>query len=190
MVGAGGAGGGGAGASGGNTGTAGTANTGGGGGGGGAVADSVGGAGGSGVVIISFPENGSTGVSTASTGGTITSSGGNQIHSFTTTGESTFTVVLSNPTLTVEKLPNGTAKGSGQSMLASTFDLKFSANQLQLRGPTTVFSGTQLGPGDAVALRTSGTLTDLRNVSVTCLFGLDMKNIPSGQSVSTVISGL
>ncbi len=57
--------------------TAGEANTGGGGGSGGSTK-----AGGSGIVIISFPTDGSTGVSTSSTGGDITTFGGNQIHTF------------------------------------------------------------------------------------------------------------
>ena len=93
-------------------------------------------------------------------------------------------------TLTVEKLPSGTAKGSGLSMLASTFDLALIANTTQLRGSTTVFVGTQLNPGDAVALRVGGTLTNLRNVVVTCLFGMNMSAIPKGQSASTIISGI
>jgi hypothetical protein len=64
---------------------AGTANTGGGGGGGGYDTGFYSGAaGGSGVVIIAYP----TGSMTA-TGGTITTSGGNTIHRFTTDG--TFT---------------------------------------------------------------------------------------------------
>jgi hypothetical protein len=46
----------------------------------------VGGAGGSGIVIISYPIDGSTGVSTSSSGGTITTSGGKRIHTFTTGG--------------------------------------------------------------------------------------------------------
>lgn len=88
-AGAGGSGGGGAGTKGGS-GVAGTANTGGGGGGasnsgGGAAA---GGAGGSGIVIVSY----TTGTVNA-TGGTITTSGGNTIHTFTTSG--TFTVLTS-----------------------------------------------------------------------------------------------
>lgn len=97
---AGGAGGGGAGGGGGNaTGTNATANTGGGGGGashtsGGAQ---IGGNGGSGIVIISYP----TGNITA-TGGTITTSGGNTIHTFTTSG--TFTVTSVN---TTQNLPAG-----------------------------------------------------------------------------------
>ena len=74
-AGAGGTGGGGAGAASGG-GTAGTANRGGG-GGGGAGAGGAGGAGGSGVVIVSY-----AGVQRF-TGGTVTASGGNTIHTFT-----------------------------------------------------------------------------------------------------------
>ena len=92
--------------------------------------------------------------------------------------------------LTVEKLTSGTAKGSGLSMLASTFDLSLGANITQHRGSTTVFAGTQLNPGDAIALRPSGTLTNLRNVSITCLFGVNLKDLPSGQSVTAIISGI
>jgi hypothetical protein len=100
------------------------------------------------------------------------------------------TTASTSGTLTIEKLTNGTARGSGQSMLASTFNLAAGANRIYLRGPTTVFADTQLNPGDAVALRSGGTLTSLRNVSITALFGMNMKDIPSGQSASTVISGL
>lgn len=69
-------------------GSAGAANTGNGGGGAGGETNG-GGAGGSGVVIISYP----TGSMTA-TGGTITTSGGNTIHRFTSSG--TFTVTSIN----------------------------------------------------------------------------------------------
>jgi len=81
--GAGGAGGGGAGGqgSGVSAGTAGSANRGGGGGGSsGNVSSNAGGAGGSGVVIISYAG------SQRGTGGTVTSSGGNTIHTFTSSG--------------------------------------------------------------------------------------------------------
>lgn len=71
-------------------GTAGTANTGGGGGGGKGTGTTP--AGGSGVVIISYV----TGTMTA-TGGTITTSGGRTIHTFTTSG--TWTVSLSVATI-------------------------------------------------------------------------------------------
>jgi len=68
-------------------GVAGTANLGAGGGGG--TQNNLGGAGGSGIVIISYP----TGSMTA-TGGTITTSGGNTIHTFTSTGTFTVTVPM------------------------------------------------------------------------------------------------
>lgn len=48
---------------------------------------------GSGIVIISYATNGSDWVSTSSTGGTITTSGGQTIHTFTSNG--TFTMVAS-----------------------------------------------------------------------------------------------
>lgn len=63
----------------------GTPNTGGGGGGGWSYATGNGGAGGSGIVIISYPTG-----SMSATGGTITTSGRNTIHKFTSSG--TFTV--------------------------------------------------------------------------------------------------
>lgn len=88
-AGAGGIGGGGAGGNSGSAGTAGIINTGGGGGGGssvGAGAGAAGGAGGSGIIIISYPTG-----SMNATGGTITTSGGYTIHTFTSSG--TFTVL-------------------------------------------------------------------------------------------------
>ena len=81
-AGTGGAGGGGAGTSNGTTATAGIANTGGGGGGGGEQGGTrgTGGSGGSGVVIISYAGAQQFG------GGVVTSSGGNTIHTFNTSG--------------------------------------------------------------------------------------------------------
>jgi len=69
--------------------TAGTANTGSGGGGSAKNGGAAGAAGGSGIVIISYP----TGSITA-TGGTVTTSGGNTIHTFISSG--TFTVIAIN----------------------------------------------------------------------------------------------
>jgi hypothetical protein len=83
-AGSGGTGGGGAGKKGLTTGDAGTANTGGGGGGSGTTDGNNGGnggAGGSGVVIISY-----TSATPRFVGGTLTTSGGNQIHTFTSSG--------------------------------------------------------------------------------------------------------
>ena len=80
-AGTGGSGGGGNGATGG-TASAGTTNTGGGGGGAGQNnSDSTGGAGGSGIVVISYP-----GTTQIMAGGTVTISGGNVIHTFTSSG--------------------------------------------------------------------------------------------------------
>jgi len=83
--GAGGAGGGGAGATSG-AGNAGTANLGGGGGAGSSVGSGAGGAGGSGIVIISYAGT------PQFTGGTITQSGGNTIHTFTSSGTLSFNI--------------------------------------------------------------------------------------------------
>ena len=100
------------------------------------------------------------------------------------------TTASTSGTVTVEKLTSGTARGSGLSMLASTFNLAGVANTTQLRGSTTVFAGTQLNPGDAVALRARGTLTNARNVIVTILLGMNMSSIPMGSSATTIISGI
>jgi hypothetical protein len=87
--GAGGLGGGGTGA---KNGTAGAANTGSGGGGGWDYAGGSGGAGGTGIVVISFPTD--SGIT--ATGGTVTTSGGNEIHKFTSSG--TFNVTSTGST--------------------------------------------------------------------------------------------
>jgi hypothetical protein len=92
----------------GDVGTAGAANTGGGGGGGWSYATGNGGAGGSGIVIISYP----TGSMTA-TGGTITYSGGNTIHTFTSSG--TFTVGAPTPMVSALVVAGGGGGGSGAS---------------------------------------------------------------------------
>lgn len=99
--GSGGTGGGGAGASTTGNGTAATVNTGG--GGGGAVASGSGGNGASGIVIISIPT--SSGVT--ATGGTHTTSGGNDIWTFTTSGTWTPTI----PVTTVAPILTGFTAG-------------------------------------------------------------------------------
>jgi hypothetical protein len=109
-VGTGGAGGGGnAGTTGGNNnGNSGTANLGGGGGGGSAsTGASNGGQGGSGVVIISYPSPQKFG------GGVVTSSGGNTIHTFTTSGTLSPLSALTASTLVVAGGAGG-GGGSGQ----------------------------------------------------------------------------
>lgn len=115
-AGSGGAGGGGAGGKD-AAGSAGTANRGGGGGGAGGNGLTVaGGAGGSGIVIVAFPIDGSNGLGVASTGGTITQVGAEQIHTFTTSG--TFTpIAVVAPTVTTETpakaITSNSAEGGG-----------------------------------------------------------------------------
>ena len=91
----------------------------------------------------------------------------------------------------VVKVADGADPNSaGVSMLASTFNVASTANRVQRKGPTATLANAQLNPGNAVGFDTAGSMTDLRALVVTLLFGVDMKNIPFGQSVSTVISGI
>lgn len=92
--------------------------------------------------------------------------------------------------VTIEKLSNGVVRGSGGSMLESVFSLTSGANLIQKKGPTTVIAGLTVGPGDSIALRASGTLSSLRNVAVTALWGIHLKDIPPGQSATAVLTGL
>lgn len=76
-------------------------------------------------------------------------------------------------TLTVEKVPSGTAPGSGTVVLASTFNLKGTANTNQEQVVLQTFSGStpirRLNRGDALCLKTSGTLTAVDGVTVSVL---------------------
>lgn len=91
--GVGGLGGGGNGGSGGGNGGSGSTSSGRAGGGGGGSAGGGSTSGARGTVIIAYKTDGSDGVSTDSTGGTITTSGDYTIHTYTTTGASTFDAV-------------------------------------------------------------------------------------------------
>jgi len=121
-AGTGGSGGGGAGANNSNNPTAGTANLGGGGGGvGGGGASVVGANGGSGVVIISYPSPQKFG------GGVVTSSGGNTIHTFTTSGTLSPLSSLTASALIVAGGGGGSGLGGGgagglQSITGQTID--------------------------------------------------------------------
>lgn len=76
-------------------------------------------------------------------------------------------------TLTVEKVPSGTAPGSGTVVLASTFNLKGTANTNQEVSVLQTYSGSvpirRLSRGDALCLKTSGTLTAVDGVCVSVL---------------------
>ena len=95
-----------------------------------------------------------------------------------------------NAAVRIEKLPNGTLKGAGESMTDSAFTLVDYAGTTQRKTTTTVLASVQLGPGDAVALRASGTLTSAADVAVTVLFGIHLKDIPVGQSATTILAGV
>ena len=83
----------------------------------------------------------------------------------------------------VEKLTAGIAKGSGGSMLVSKFDLSTGARTTISKLVTIATSGYQLNSGDAVALRATGTLTNTSAVCVTLLFGLNLRDIPTGSNL-------
>lgn len=131
----------------------GTANTGG--GGGGAFGNTAtGGTGGSGVVIISYP----TGNLTAS-GGTITTSGGNTIHTFNSSG--TFTITAIN---TTQNLATGnyfidySASAGTKVKIASSYDPTGANPTTHGTSGTITFTTTaQLGKPVAKATETYGT---------------------------------
>ncbi len=77
-------------------------------------------------------------------------------------------------TLDVEKLASGTAQDSGVSMLAGTFDLKAAAATPQAKAPSATVANARLKPGDAVALKDAGTLTNVADVAGTLQFVEDL----------------
>lgn len=81
-------------------------------------------------------------------------------------------------TLDIEKLPSGTAEGSGTSVLASTINLKATAATYQGATRSATIANTQLTTGDSLALKTSGTLTSVNNVTITILLRIPLKNLP------------
>lgn len=79
-------------------------------------------------------------------------------------------------TLQVERLKPGVAPGAGEVLLTTAFDLKSTANTpvtkskfdfSRTRSTVDGLLPRQLEPGDRLALRTSGTLTAVDQVSVT-----------------------
>lgn len=83
----------------------------------------------------------------------------------------------------VEKLVSGTARGSGVSMIASTFSIATGAGTVQRRLPTNTLANAQLAPGDSVALKATGTLTGAQYVTVTILLGVNNQNIPLSANI-------
>lgn len=72
-------------------------------------------------------------------------------------------------TVDVNKVPDGTAPGSGTSVLSSAFSLKATANTLQTATLSSTLANLILRDGDALALESSGTLTAVVGVTVTVL---------------------
>lgn len=168
--GSGGSGGGGAGSTGAASGTAGTANTGGGGGGASYNTASTGGDGGSGVVIISYP----TGSLTA-TGGSITTSGGNTIHTFNSSG--TFTVTA----ITAINMPTGyyyvsAEDGSGNVKLSSYYDPTATISVWTHATSGTLTYDTAFNMGSPVAYSTE-IYTDASNVQQERYYVLDNQGL-------------
>ena len=85
-------------------------------------------------------------------------------------------------TLDVEKLTGTTAEGSGVSVLASTFNLKSTANTVVNKFPSTSVTSNvpnkQLAKGDRLALLTSGTLTAVNNVVVVVILKARWNVVP------------
>src|SRR3990167_465556 len=85
-------------------------------------------------------------------------------------------------TLDVEKLTGTTAEGSGVSVLASTFNLKSTANTVVRIFPSTSVTSNvpqkQLVRGDRLALLTSGTLTAVNNVVVVVILKAQWNVLP------------
>ncbi len=93
----------------------------------------------------------------------------------------------SGATVDVEKLGNTIAKGSGGSMLQSKFSIASGSGTVQSTGRTTVLAGSQLVPGDVMALKATGTLTNASDVIVTILLGINAKNIPIGKNTTILV---
>lgn len=69
-------------------------------------------------------------------------------------------------TLQVEKLTGTTAAGSGQSIIATAYNLKSTANTLQTSVMVTTSAYVTIAKGDRLALKLAGTPTSLSTVSV------------------------
>ena len=81
-------------------------------------------------------------------------------------------------TLDVVKVPDGTAISSGATILATTFNLKSTANTWVLKQGTNLSTARFIRiiqAGESIALKTTGTLTDVAGVHV-CIFFKPVNN--------------
>jgi len=73
-------------------------------------------------------------------------------------------------TLDVVVVNNGSAVSTGASLLASTFNLKATADTLQIKDKRNLSNNRFVEPNQSIALKTSGTLTAVAGVSVTVYY--------------------
>lgn len=66
--------------------------------------------------------------------------------------------------VTVRKVPSGTAIGSGTALLSAALDLKGTANTNQVGALSTTAGALNIAAGEAIALDFTGTLTDATGV--------------------------
>ena len=81
--------------------------------------------------------------------------------------DASWSVASSSGALQVEKVPSGTAQGSGTNLLSSTISTAGSADTTTAGTLSTTAATVELAVGDALALVNAGTLTSLVNLHVT-----------------------
>lgn len=160
-------------------------------GGGGAHRDGgnqAGASGKNGIVIIRYATDGSDGISTSSTGGTITTSGSDTIHTFTSSG--TFTAVLTtqvaNTDLQVEiqtdnaGVPSGTAVTNGTTtILTSDVGSSFSVIPATFATEPSLTSGTDY---HIVLKQTGGDAENYYSVKTNTAGGYALGNIQTSSN--------
>lgn len=81
--------------------------------------------------------------------------------------EAIFSVNSSSGTVTVHKVPSGTAQDSGTALLASTISTASGADTVQTGTLSTTKATIELAAGDSLQLVDSGTLTSSANLAIT-----------------------
>ena len=79
----------------------------------------------------------------------------------------TWSVASSSGTLQVEKVPSGTAQGSGTDLLSATISTAGAADTNTEGTLSTTAATVELAAGDSLALVNGGTLTSLTDLQVT-----------------------
>ena len=79
----------------------------------------------------------------------------------------TYSVASSSGTVQLEKVPSGTAQGSGTNILTGTVSTSSTANTNNEGTISTTAATAELAAGDSLALVNGGTLTNLTDLQVT-----------------------